>query len=380
MPSTALAASLVMLTLLAGCGPAGGPTSPPGGSESSSGPDLSAPTTETVQLRDPVADTFWVDVPAGWDSVAYSTGEYNVHREFVSSVSPDGKTVLWVGDPKFPNYWNPDTADPITVSFAEALDYMVLERYNPADFFFPNYVVEKFGDLPGFFVDTIDPDVEMVANLQRQFVAAGLPEPEAHAVRIRFEYEAEGTPMKGLLIGMTINSGTFWQADVVGGIATDREIDDYLPMLFAMSSSKTTNPDYIALQNANNANIRADIQAGIEEMNQRHNANMAWIQQSAQRHQARMEAIWAAGDASMQSYYDRMESMDNTHGAFINYINDEHTVASPTGQTWQVDDGYDRYWMKDDGTYLGGDINFDDQDLLALGLNPSDYQEVTIQR
>jgi hypothetical protein len=36
--------------------------------------------------------------------------------------------------------------------------------------------------------------------------------------------------------------------------------------------------------------------------------------------------------------------------------------------------------MKDDGTYLGGDINFDDQDLLALGLNPSDYQEVTIQR
>ena len=65
-----------------------------------------------------------------------------------------------------------------------------------------------------------------------------------------------------------------------------------------------------------------------------------------------MEAIWAQGDASMQSYYNRMDSMEHTQRDFLNYINEEETVS-----------GY---------------VNFGDARLRQLGLNPSDDEQVTV--
>lgn len=157
-------------------------------------------------------------------------------------------------------------------------------------------------------------------------------------------------------------------------------------MLSAMATSVTVNPEYTARRNAAHEATMADIYAEIDAMTQRHEANMAWIQNSAQAHQQRMQSIWDAGDASMSNFYSRMESMDNTQQSFLNYINEENTVA-PLGSgpdaetTWQVDSGYDRYWVNPDtGAYVGGDINFDDSEIRELGLNPSDYTEVTTIR
>ena len=75
--------------------------------------DASAPTMNTGTMRDPVDDSSTVDVPAGWDSVAYSSGDFEVHRHVVSSVSPDGKTVMFVGDPSIPSCWDPAFATDI---------------------------------------------------------------------------------------------------------------------------------------------------------------------------------------------------------------------------------------------------------------------------
>ena len=56
-------------------------------------------------------------------------------------------------------------------------------------------------------------------------------------------------------------------------------------------------------------------------------------------------------------------------------------MATPTGQQYQVDNSYDRYWMNTStGTYVGGDINFDDADLRELGLDPNAYTEVQVIR
>ena len=92
----------------------------------------------------------------------------------------------------------------------------------------------------------------------------------------------------------------------------------------------------------------------------------------------------------MQNYYSRMDSMDRTQQGFLNYINEENTVAplgTPTGAgsvgapTWQVDSGYDRYWVNPaTGAYVGGDVNFGESQLRELGLNPGDYEEVTVIR
>jgi len=54
-----------------------------------------------------------------------------------------------------------------------------------------------------------------------------------------------------------------------------------------------------------------------------------------------------------------LPTVDVQHRQFLNYINDENTVQNTSGQTFQVDDGYYRYWMNTvDNTYVGGDINF----------------------
>jgi len=72
-----------------------------------------------------------------------------------------------------------------------------------------------------------------------------------------------------------------------------------------------------------------------------------------------------------------LPTVDVQHRQFLNYINDENTVQNTSGQTFQVDDGYNRYWMNTvDNAYAGGDINFGESQLVAMGLDPGTYEEV----
>ena len=148
-----------------------------------------------------------------------------------------------------------------------------------------------------------------------------------------------------------------------------------------MGRSYQQNPAWQAEQNRKHQERMAQIQEFGRQMTAQHHRNMAAIQQSAQLHQQRMQAIWAQGDASMKSYYDRMASGDAQHRGFLNYINDENTVTAPDGRTFQVDNGYQRYFMhKRERTYVGGDMRMDLDSLRSLGLNPGDYEEVKVQR
>src|SRR5688500_1091598 len=104
--------------------------------------------------------------------------------------------------------------------------------------------------------------------------------------------------MSDLLVGLTANLGEFWITDV-SGISSAGDVDDYLPMLQAMSRRKKTNPAWTQRQNARHQQTMAEIQARTDQMTRQHNANMAWIQDSSQAHQNRMQAIWSANDASV---------------------------------------------------------------------------------
>ncbi|MCB1040734.1 MAG: hypothetical protein KDA94_14560, partial [Acidimicrobiales bacterium] len=78
-------------------------------------------------------------------------------------------------------------------------------------------------------------------------------------------------------------------------------------------------------------------------------------------------------------FYDRMASGDVEQRQFLNYINDESTVQSSGGQKFQVDSSYQRYWLNPStGEYAGGDIDFGEQQLRDLGLDPGSYEEVEI--
>jgi len=364
----------IMLVSLAGCGL-------PGAGDEGRGDlipdgDASGPTTNTVSMLDPVDGAFTVEVPEGWDSVAYSSGRYEVSRNVVSSVSPDGKTVMFVGDPKLPFYWDPAGVTDIFRQTVDVVDFYEIQTYRPAETYLPEYVTTKFGGLPEFEISAVGPEPALLSKIEQTLIAGGGF--TASAAEVRFSYLASDRKVNAVVVGWALNGGSAWTTDVYG-LATDRNIDDYRPMLDAMASSVTTTPEYAARSQANHEQSMAQIQAFGEELTRQHNANMAWIQQSAAAHQSRMQAIWAQGDASMQSYYDRMDSMDHTQRDFLNYINEEETVSGGETGTRQVATGATNYWVsKVDGTYVGGDINFGDAQLRAMGLNPSDYEQVTV--
>lgn len=340
--------------------------------EQPAGPQL-----ELQTVVDPTNGAFEVGVPVGWDNLVYCTVDGQVHKEVVSSVSPDGGTVVFIGDPKIPSYWNPDTADPITQQFAEWLPTMDLARYDPAPSYFEAYVTRKFGELADFSLTSVEPNEPTRASLVEGLAAAGIQALDVSAVNVRFTFtDEEGNPTEAIVIGTTIDNGSFWSADVLG-LASTGTVDDYLPMVSAMTRTKKTRPEFIASQNQRHEQTMAMIQQRTEEMTRQHQANMAWIQDSANAHQQRMQSIWAANDASVAGFYDRMASGDVQQRGFLNYINEESTVQSSSGQKFQVDASYDRYWVNPStGEYAGGDVNFGESQLRELGLNPSDYEEM----
>ena len=117
----------------------------------------------------------------------------------------------------------------------------------------------------------------------------------------------------------------------------------------------------------------------MQGLQQNHRNNMATLHGMAASHQLRMDAIHATGDASMAAYQQHDIASDNNQRGFLNYLTDEHTVATSDGQTFQVDNRYDRYFInKNDNSYIGmkgaADLsNFQ-------GINPNDYEEAKIKR
>lgn len=334
-----------------------------------------------VTVTDPVNGAFSAQVPEGWDTVAYSNVEGQVVRSVITTVSPDGGTVLFAGDPKIPSYWNPDAADEMTVRFAEMLDSMELAYYVPADEYGVNYVTEKFGELDGFTMGAVERDTAREQQLMSQYQSAGVGPTDLRIALVRFSFvDGEGSPSNGGVTVFTADLGHVWQVQVYGA-ATNGDLDTFVEAAGSMMQSIQPQADFQATLQQRHQDTMALIERRTEEMTRRHEANMQWIQDSANAHQQRMQAIWASNDAQIASYYDRMASMDVGHREFLNYVNDERTVQSSSGTKHQVDDGYQRYWMNPaTGEYAGGDVNFDETQLRELGLDPSAFEEVQIVR
>jgi hypothetical protein len=355
-----------------GAAPVAGQTAPAGD------PNAVLTVNEFERIEDPVEQCFTVEVPKGWHNRAYVARAFDVHREVITCVSPNSETVLFVGDPNIPQYWNPDSAHEIIQEIARVNPMVDIAAPETAQDYMPTYVQDKFGKLDDFKMGSVTDNPELVASFQKLAAEHGM-QAQASAVTVRFNYTDKGKPMSALVIGTAAWFDGFWMVST-SGISTTGNADDYLPLLMKIGLSKKTNPEWTAKQNALHEQRMAEIRAFGERMTAQHHQNMSAIQASAQRHQQRMQAIWAAGDASTRAYYERSAASDAQHQGFLNYINEENTVSAG-GQTFQVDNSYQRYWVNPStGQYLGGDINFDDRSIRAMGLNPDDYQEAQIRR
>jgi hypothetical protein len=332
-----------------------------------------------VTLKDPVENAYTMGMPEGWANRTHSVRVFNIHSTLDITVSPNGSVLIFAGDPSIPQYWSPEGANPIIYDMARVNPRMRIEAFRPAEAFFPEYVKRKFGKLPDFKITASGADEEVREKLQAKFDERGI-NMRATAARVAFTYTDKGVQRNALILGQCSDSGAFW-IPTVSGITTTGNPKEYIVMIDAIGKSRKMNPAWQALQNQKHQEAMAQIQRFGEMLTAQHQRNMDWIQQSAQRHQQRMQAIHAAGDASMKAFNDRMASSDAQHRSFLNYINEENTVLSPSGKSYQVDSGYQRYFLhKRNGTYLGGDMRMDLDKLRELNLNPDDYEEVKIQR
>lgn len=350
--------------------------------KSSASQTVTKPTKEMVTVNDPVENCFTMQAPKGWYTRAYMSRAFDMHREVVTCVSPNNDTVIFLGDPNIPQYWSPQYAqyNPFLNDYARVNQMVRIKDYVDAADYFPDYVKRKFGKLEGFKLGKTTVNEETLQQMKDAFAKAGVPFGRGNVVDQSFSYTDHGKTMSCLVVGMTVDGGNFWQADV-SGISTAGKVEDFRPMLRAIAGSKKTNPEWRANENAKHQQRMAEMAAFTQRLQAQHNQNMAILQASAERHQQRMQAMWAANDASVQKFYERSASSDLQHQRFLNYINDENTVSDSSGKTWQVMTGFDRYFVnKDTGKYLGGDINFDSEAIRRMGMNPDDYSEVKIRK
>jgi hypothetical protein len=339
------------------------------------------PTTDLVAMRDPVEDMFSIALPKGWANRVYSVRVYDYATMVFTSISPDGSVVLFMGDPSMPQHFKPSN-DPIAQQIARWNKMARVEPFVPAEEYFPAYAKRKFGKLPGFKITNVATDETEQAKLQQKFDERGMP---AHATvaKVDFSYGDGEKTRHVRILGTSIDGPNLWSTSVAG-VASTGDPNRYTSMMEAMGNSYKMNPAWQARQQERHqqamAEIRRRSEMEMQRMTSQHNANMAWIQDSAERHQQRMQALWSANDAHNQAFEQRMSSMDTTQRSFLNYINDENTVVSSNGKTYQVDNSYQRYFMnKTNHTYVGGDIGMDLDKLRQLGLNPDDYEEVKVR-
>lgn len=328
---------------------------------------------ETVVVRDPVENAFTVHLPKGWRNLVYSERVFDLTRDVMITESPDGNTLVWAGDPAQPMFFKPDI--PNAEYIAMNIQHHPLKKFSPyipARQYFADYTHRKFGKLPGFEYLGVEDDPQALALNQERVRASGGDYP-IECVMTRFRFKENGRTMNVMLKGITSNLEGFWAANS-GGISTTGNPDDYHSILLTMIKT-------FQHEEAWKAKEAERHQQAMAELQRRHQQNMQILQDMANRHQIRMNAIRAAGDASMKAYYERDAASDRSHRNFINMINEETTVAGPDGKTHQVSNAYQRYFMhKRTGQYVGGDIHFNEDSIRRMGLNPDDYDEVHIKK
>ncbi len=324
----------------------------------------------TVTLTDPVEKAFTVKMPGGWRNQAYLARVYELYRPVATSLSPDGKTVLFYGDPRQKSYNVPTQY----MNESTGLPQNPLSgwsEYVSADEYYSDYVREKFGKMPGFRLigAKSNPSLQQLSEQSAQ--KAGRNQTTT-ATLVYFDYSDKGKPMHGVVSGATMGIQTVWITDVAG-VATSGNPSDYLPAVEKMRKSIAFSKSWVAQQQARH-------EARMAQLRQDHANQLASWSASNRQHDLRMQAISDAGDASMKKWYDQQAQSDNTQRRFLNYITEENTVVTG-GKTYQVDNSHQRYFInKNTGKYIGTSSTTDLDDLRGMmNTNPDDYQEAKIK-
>ena len=330
---------------------------------------------------DPVERAFTIELPKGWKNDAYLKRNGLITHTIATSASPDGSAALFYGDPKMPHFVEPSSGLPSNPNDP----MMRLQSYTPAESFLPGYLKNRFGKLPGFQITTVSAEPELVQKNRDSAQKFGVSLTQLHSVSVAFDYKEGETVRHGKVYGTTYSIGIVWMASVAGIVSND-DPQRHKETLFHVLDSQKTLPEWkeqervaAADRQRQHERVMAQIALGTEQLKRNHQNNMGTLNGMAARHQLRMDAIHAAGDASMAAYKARDLASDNNHRGFLNYITEENTVGTSSGRTFQVENKYERYYInKNDSSYIGlkGGTSLND----LSGVNPGDYEEAKVLR
>ena len=331
---------------------------------------------------DPVEEAFTLEMPKGWKNDAYLKRKGILTVNIATAESPDGTAALFYNDPKMPSFVEPHAAVPQNRDDPN----IRIEPYRPAEKFLPEYVKTRFAKLTDFKVTGVSSEPELVEKNRESAQRAGAVLSQLHSARVDFEFTDGGKLRRGAVYGSTWGmGGIVWGASVAGIVGTGDPLA-HKETLFHLIWSQKAQPEWKEKERVAAANrqqqheyVMAQIARGTQQLQINHQNNMATLNGMAVRHQARMDAIHAAGDASMATYRARDVASDNNQRGFLNYITEQNTVAGPSGRTFQVENKYERYYLnKNDNSYIGlkGGTSLND----LPGINPGDYEEGSVLR
>lgn len=332
---------------------------------------------------------FSVAVPRGWQGRAWVKRNGPIPRQLVTAVSPDRATALFLGDPTIPNF-----IDPSAVVFS-APPGMVVRPYTSIEHFLPAHVHHRFGGLPGYAPDGMTPSPELSQLIGQRLQRAGAAQVWVTAARLAFSFEDGPRRTRALLFAFSASIGGIWMVDLYG-ITALADPAPFAPALLEMVASQQATPAMHQRQMQERALSAAQHQATMSSLAQNeailrsnHQQNMAVLQGMATSHQAHMASLQATHDAqnaawqAQQTAQDaghraQLHAPDDAHRRFLNTITEERTVIDADGNTYQVADGYERYFRRRaDNTWIG---TRNHQDLSGVpGVNPDDYEEVKIK-
>jgi hypothetical protein len=380
----ALGLTLLLGALSVGCNPSGSAPSKvaeAGETDEIQGDAMNAREWETK--ADPMENSFTIELPKGWKNDAYMKRDGVMTVPIATSESPGGEATLFYGDPKLPTFIEPQAMMPHQHSDPNVKG----QTYTPAAQFLPAYLKSRFGKVPGFQITGVSPEPELIERARAMAEREGKSQylQQLDAARVDFTFRDGDKTQRGAVYGTTISVGTVWFASVAGILSRD-EPEKLKTALFHMMESQQTDPAWKAKESeaasdrqTQHEHVMAQLARNTEQLQVNHQNNMSNLNGMAVRHQARMDAIHAAGDASMAAYKARDAASDNAQRGFLNYITEENTVSGPSGRTFQVENKYERYYLnKTDNSYIGvkGAATLNDLN----GINPDDYEEAKVLR
>ncbi|WPB79623.1 hypothetical protein KYC5002_10760 [Archangium violaceum] len=334
---------------------------------------------------------FTVAMPRGWRNRAWFQSNGAFPHQLATAESPTGGTTLFLGDSTIPLFTEPAAA------MFGSQPGTVVRPYTSIEHFLPAHAQYRFGGLPGFRWGSMVPSPELFQRVSQSFQRAGAAQAWVTAGRLTFSFDEGPRRVQAILFGSCTSLGQVWMAEV-HGITTVGDPESFVPALLEMLDSRRTNPAILQRQLQERARSAAQHQATMSMLDQgaarlraNHQQNMATLQGMAASHQAHMASLHESHEAHNAAWRNQQmaqdaahharmhtSTSDDTHRRFLNTITEERTVIDGAGNTYQVADGYDRYFRRrSDGAWLG---TRDHRGLNDIpGVNPDDYEEVKIK-